>query len=311
MTIYPTANNKKDDMTGDLNADGKGPDGGAEAFEQSRKKVLGDLKEVIAHLVREGLLEQQQTVPPPRRKGQVNPNQEPLDLPGLRSLLGRDIRTLGVGERNRVINFLRDITTEQLGEYFKQMTPAEVQQMEYVVNSSVSDNKIGPFFNKIEIAHGIAHLANLQKQKQQPQQQTQPPGQKKVSTQKMALPKQELSQQFQGKVQQYFNQIKQAPGLNPQQREKLIAQLGRIQFAPEGNEQSKLRQIQDFVRSNLGKERVDIGAQPQQQQQASSPWAPSKPGQQQQKSGGGGVLGKVKGMFGLNEDFRTLMLEDL
>jgi len=309
--IYPTSNNKKDDMTGDLWADGKGPEGGALAFEKSREKVLGDLKEVIAYLVREGLLEQQQTVPPPRRKGQTNPNQAPLDLPGLKALLAKDIRTLGVGERNRVINFLRDITAEQLGEHFKQMSPQEVQQMEYVVNSSVGDNKIGPFFNKIEIAHGISHLANLQKQRQpqQGQQQTQPPGQKKVSTQKMALPKQELSQGFQGKVQQYFNQIKQAPGLNPQQREKLIAQLGRIQFAPEGNEQSKLRQIQDFVRSNLGKERVDIGAQPQQQQQASS-WAP-KPGQQHQQKSGGGVLGKVKGMFGLNEDFRTLMLEDL
>ena len=309
--IYPSSNNKKDDMTGDLWADGQGPEGGALAFEKSREKVLGDLKEVIAFLVREGLVEQQQTVPPPRRKGQVNPNQEPLDLPGLKGLLARDIRQLGVGERNRVINFLRDITAEQLGEYFKQMTPQEVQQMEYVVNSSVADNKIGPFFNKIEIAHGISHLANLQKQKQgQPQQQqTQPPGQKKVSTQKMALPKQELSQGFQGKVQQYFNQIKQAPGLQPQQREKLIAQLGRIQFAPEGNEQSKLRQIHDFVKSNLGSERVDIGAD-QPQKQTGSSWAPKPGQQQQQKKTGGGIVGNLKGMFGLNESFRTLMLED-
>lgn len=40
--VYPKSNDKKNDMTGDLNADGKGPDGAAADFEQSRDEVLDD-----------------------------------------------------------------------------------------------------------------------------------------------------------------------------------------------------------------------------------------------------------------------------
>jgi hypothetical protein len=47
--VYPRSNDKKNDMTGDLNADGKGPDGAAEAFEKSRDEILDDPR-----LVKEG-----------------------------------------------------------------------------------------------------------------------------------------------------------------------------------------------------------------------------------------------------------------
>lgn len=45
--IYPNKNNKLDNTTGDLNLDGKGPDGAADSFEKSHKDILKNLIDEI------------------------------------------------------------------------------------------------------------------------------------------------------------------------------------------------------------------------------------------------------------------------
>lgn len=301
IDVYPTTNNGKDNMTGDLNADGKGPDGGAEDFQKSREQVLSELiSEIIAETIEEQRLKEQGTVAPrrgrPRPQGTGAP-QPTIDLQGLRQVLaqGQQMTPQGVSQ---VIDYVSQASN--LGQDFIQMTEPEIQTLETVINNNVAEERIAPFYNKIETARGTRHLQQPQQQQTSQQQQQKRAGSqqqatptgKSSTTQKLNLPKQPLSQQFQNTVKQKFDQIKKAPGLNNQQREKLVASLGRIQLAPEGSEESKLRQINDLIRTNLGTDRVEMPT-PQAQKQIGAPQIP------QQKSGG--ILGKAKSMFGLNE----------
>jgi hypothetical protein len=85
--VYPHRNNKRDNVTGDLNLDGKGPDGGSRAFDDSRSDVLRDL---IREIIKLELAEQTQNtviqpvargsaisgVPAPVRGSNVDPNSQ-------------------------------------------------------------------------------------------------------------------------------------------------------------------------------------------------------------------------------------------
>lgn len=76
--IYAPTNNKQNNVAGDLNLDGRGPDGAAKAFKKSREEAL--LEYVVRHMVRKILKEQpeQRTVnitqPIPRQQQPQNSN---------------------------------------------------------------------------------------------------------------------------------------------------------------------------------------------------------------------------------------------
>jgi hypothetical protein len=187
------------------------------------------------------------------------------------------------------------------------MSEEEIQKLETVLDKNIAPEKMAPFYNKIEIARADKHLKGLAAANQK---QTQPtPTQKKKQTtgggvqQKMFLPKQPLSQQFTNAVQQYYNQITNATGLSKQQKERLIQQLGQIQFDPDSSENSKLKRIQDLVRVGVGT-RVEF---PQPTPRKTIP-AVGQPGQltqtqvQNKTQPSGGFLGTAKRFLGLNED---------
>ncbi|MFA6049900.1 MAG: hypothetical protein WC761_01765 [Candidatus Paceibacterota bacterium] len=290
IDVYSSSNNGENNMTGDLDADGSGPDGGAKAFQDSRKAVL---KELISQIVKE-VVQEQGTVAP-RRRGPAAPQapQQQVDLTGLRQILAKG-QQVSKEEISQVIDYVSGAST--LGKDFIAMSEPEIQALEQILQTNVGEERLGPFYNKVETARGEKHLQAQAQQQQQAKPQVQQPTKKAQQTgggpaQKFALPKQGLSQQFQSNVKQKFDQISNAPGLNKQQKEKLVAQLGRIQLAPEGSEDSKLRQINDLIKSNLGTQRVDMPT-PQATKSIGAAQIPQKPA---------GILGKAKSMFGLSE----------
>lgn len=310
IDVYSSENDGENDMTGDLDADGSGPDGGAEAFQQSRNEVL---KEYIRQLIIAALKEQA-TVAPKRarpRAAAQQPTVQQIDLNGLRQILAKGAQA-SHQEASQVIDYVT--RSPNLSQDFIAMSEPEIQALEQILDTNIAAERMGPYYNKLETARGAKYFHNQQQQQQagaQPQQRRPPTAKQptKSTTQKISVPKQGLSPQFQSVVKQRFDQIKNAPGLSQQQKEKLVAQLGRIQLAPEGTEDLKLRQINDLIKSNIGTSRTDMPtpAAPKQIRPAQVP-------QQGQSSTslGGNILSRAKSMLGLNEalGLRSLSLTE-
>lgn len=267
--------------------------GGAKAFSDSRKKVLQNLIEVLVEEI--FLQEQNQTVAPKRRvPGAPTATQPVIAFNDFHALLkNKKPEELSSQEVSRIINFVA--SKKDLKQEFHSMQEKEIQNLEVVLDRNIDNEKIGPFASKVELARGTKHLS----QTNQPKPPPVPQVSKKPSAgpgagpaQKISLPKQALSKDFTAAVKQKYDQITNAQGLSKQQRERLLQQLGTIQFAPEGSEDSKLRRIDDLVKSNLGT-RVEF---PTSQPHKTIPQTGMIPPQQQS-----GFLGKAKSFLGLNE----------
>lgn len=236
--IYPAKNTDKTGDTGNLWDDGKGPEGGAKAFDKSRKEVLGALKELVSRAVRDALQEQAGTTGTSSTQPATNTQQQQQQQPEDRKAAMARAKAAQ--------------TPEAQAQAAREFHQAETQAGDEHLKKLQADRD--------------AEMAKKDAEQKKSSQRAKP-------AQPVALPKQGLSQQFQDTVQKYYQQITTAPGLDQKKREQLIARLGQIQLAPEGSEQSKLGQIQSLVKGSLGSERVDFGqvaqqhAPPQQQQQ--------------------------------------------
>lgn len=298
----------------------KVPDGmgGAKAFEKSRQKVLRNLVETLVAEVLQEMLEEQGTMAPQRRArrmpGVQGPSSEQLSFDALRDLLKKKPESLSNQEVSGIIDYVS--ARPDLKQEFKTMPEQEIQALETVLDKNIPNEKMGPFYNKIEIARAEKHLSTqAQQSSAKPSQgKTPPPSpqQKQKATlgsgpaQKISLPKQPLSQQFTNAVKQRYGQIVNAQGLTKQQKEKLVQQLGQIQFEPESSEASKLKRIDDLVKVGVGT-RVDFGGEPAQQ--GSKPV--KNPGQAPQvPQQTGGFIGTAKRFLGLNEMLEFLLEEE-
>lgn len=296
---------------GSLNPSGTN---GGDAFLKSRKKVLRNLIEaMVQEVLAEELAEQNPTIRPAKRKGFAGGTaaKETMSFDAFRELLrsAKKAEDFSPQEVSSVIDFVS--SKPDLKQEFRAMDEKEIQKLEMVLDNNIANEKMAPFANKIEIARGDKHLAGQNQPATRQGAAPQRPQTKKTMSpgsgpaKPIALPKQPLSQAFTTHVQQRYNQIAGAPGLNKQQRERLLQQLGAIQFAPEGSEESKLRKIDDLVRTNVGT-RVDFGADASAPRKA-IPSMPATPPPPQQPAG---FLGRAKSFLGLNETLTYLLEEE-
>lgn len=156
--VYATTNNKRNNVAGDLNLDGKGPDGAAKTFEKSREEAL--LEYVVRHLVRKQLMEQ-----PEQRTANTNitmpvPRERPLDTstlgtaktqPGFVSRAEKEAQRLAAWEEIEDLRqHLEDMRKQDAERLAAQPNKVNVKQQRMVALPPLPSNLTAEFVKRVD-----------------------------------------------------------------------------------------------------------------------------------------------------------------